>query len=307
MNASGTVTAVNTFGADGLVSRRVGSASTFYMFDSKGNAANQITSGVATNIGFDAFGARQLNGNTNVFQYGAQWGYYTDAETTTGLVVCGHRYYDPATGRWLTRDPIGYSGGINLYGYVGGDPVNGSDPSGYSAKGGGRVGSLGLGGVAGLPGIGGLLGVDILYDTNGDIGVDAYVGGGFCVPWKSPALGYSAGPGVGATASGNCTIQSGCSTGNSVTVFGGLLGGGSITAGFPPGALNTVEDVYDMLYNLTFSGGAKFGPTEGAGIVACKQITATLNISQTFRDACSNVAEWWSGFCSQTERQLMGR
>ncbi|MEM5768882.1 MAG: RHS repeat-associated core domain-containing protein [Bacillota bacterium] len=59
---------------------------------------------------------------------GAQWGYYTDTET--GLILCTHRYYDPANGRWLTRDPIGYDGGVNLYGYVGGDPVNQVDPEG---------------------------------------------------------------------------------------------------------------------------------------------------------------------------------
>ncbi|WP_155850477.1 hypothetical protein [Chthonomonas calidirosea] len=27
----------------------------------------------------------------------------------------GHQYYDVAAGRFLTRDPIGYVGGINLY------------------------------------------------------------------------------------------------------------------------------------------------------------------------------------------------
>ena len=43
-----------------------------------------------------------------------------------------HRYYDPQTGRFLTRDPMGYDGGINLYGYVGNDPVNMVDSSGYA-------------------------------------------------------------------------------------------------------------------------------------------------------------------------------
>ena len=42
-----------------------------------------------------------------------------------------HRYYDPNTGRFVTRDPIGYKGGINLYGFVGNNPVNRSDPSGF--------------------------------------------------------------------------------------------------------------------------------------------------------------------------------
>lgn len=41
-----------------------------------------------------------------------------------------HRYYDPTEGRFLTRDSIGYAGGMNLYGYCGGNPVGRLDPSG---------------------------------------------------------------------------------------------------------------------------------------------------------------------------------
>jgi len=41
------------------------------------------------------------------------------------------RYYDPVAGRWLTRDPIGYRGGLNLYGYCNNDPVNAVDPEGH--------------------------------------------------------------------------------------------------------------------------------------------------------------------------------
>jgi RHS repeat-associated protein len=36
----------------------------------------------------------------------------------------GFRYYDPVTGRWPSRDPIGERGGLNLYGMVGNDAVN---------------------------------------------------------------------------------------------------------------------------------------------------------------------------------------
>ena len=55
-------------------------------------------------------------------------GYRFDAETQTYYVL--NRYYGPALGGWLTRDPIGYSGGINLYGYVGSSPVMVVDPWG---------------------------------------------------------------------------------------------------------------------------------------------------------------------------------
>ena len=64
--------------------------------------------------------------------FGGQYGYYTDRET--GLVLMGHRYYDPGTGRFLTRDPIGYGGGMNLYGFADGNPVNESDPDGFMGK-----------------------------------------------------------------------------------------------------------------------------------------------------------------------------
>jgi len=47
-----------------------------------------------------------------------------------GLYHMGARYYDPVLGRWLTEDPAGIAGGINLYAYAGNDPVNMRDPSG---------------------------------------------------------------------------------------------------------------------------------------------------------------------------------
>jgi hypothetical protein len=35
-----------------------------------------------------------------------------------GVAYYGYRYYDPVTGRWPSRDPIGERGGVNLYGFV---------------------------------------------------------------------------------------------------------------------------------------------------------------------------------------------
>jgi RHS repeat-associated protein len=55
-------------------------------------------------------------------------GQYYDAET--GLHYNWHRFYDPETGRYISADPIGLDGGMNLYAYVQGNPVNGVDVAG---------------------------------------------------------------------------------------------------------------------------------------------------------------------------------
>ena len=95
---------------------------------------------------FDAFGEKRADIDASTsgpesaaynyqdpFGYGAQWGYYTDPET--GFVQMTHRYYDPFTARFLTRDPIGYNGGLNLYGFVGNNPITRMDPEGTSGTG----------------------------------------------------------------------------------------------------------------------------------------------------------------------------
>lgn len=65
------------------------------------------------------------------FQYKGQFGYYTDAHA--GLCYCLNRCYDPGSGRWTSRDPIGLDGGVNTYAYAGGNPVMNADPSGLQA------------------------------------------------------------------------------------------------------------------------------------------------------------------------------
>jgi RHS repeat-associated protein len=50
-----------------------------------------------------------------------------------GLYLTHYRAYNPFIGNWLNRDPIGEEGGINLYSYVGGNPVNFVDPFGLEA------------------------------------------------------------------------------------------------------------------------------------------------------------------------------
>ena len=48
----------------------------------------------------------------------------------TGLYYFRARWYDPVTGRWLSKDPIGISGGLNQYVFCGNNPVNARDPLG---------------------------------------------------------------------------------------------------------------------------------------------------------------------------------
>jgi RHS repeat-associated protein len=61
------------------------------------------------------------------------WEIAPDATTTaldaeyTALYYYGYRFYDPEMGRWVSRDPIGETGGVNLYGFVGNLPSNRSD------------------------------------------------------------------------------------------------------------------------------------------------------------------------------------
>ncbi len=48
----------------------------------------------------------------------------------TGLEYLRNRVYDSQSGRFTQEDPIGLAGGMNLYGFAGGDPANFSDPFG---------------------------------------------------------------------------------------------------------------------------------------------------------------------------------
>ncbi|MEQ1750474.1 MAG: RHS repeat-associated core domain-containing protein, partial [Prosthecobacter sp.] len=48
----------------------------------------------------------------------------------SGLELALYRAYDPELGRWISEDPLGEDGGLNLYGYVGNNPLMGTDPLG---------------------------------------------------------------------------------------------------------------------------------------------------------------------------------
>ena len=123
-----------TWGAHGLVSRRSGGNSAFYTFDQRGATVQRLdsTQTVLSSNAFDAFGVPAIAPADPYDGLGAQYGYYRDSET--GLQLLTHRYYDPANGRFATRDPIRYAGGLGLYSYCNANPTSRLDQTGLRGE-----------------------------------------------------------------------------------------------------------------------------------------------------------------------------
>ena len=101
----------------------------FPSFDGNGNiiAWTDDASATTTTRDFDAFGNVVTNQGTR-WSASTPYGFSTKYEDVeTGLLYYGYRYYDPVTGRWPSRDPIGENGGINLYGMVGNNLIDDID------------------------------------------------------------------------------------------------------------------------------------------------------------------------------------
>ena len=85
----------------------------------------------------DAFGVglpdEDPDKDTVKFEYNPRFpGQYFDKETN--LHYNGFRDYEPRTGRYVEADPIGLAGGLNLYAYVEGNPINKVDPLGLKGS-----------------------------------------------------------------------------------------------------------------------------------------------------------------------------
>jgi RHS repeat-associated protein len=85
----------------------------------------------ASNFAFDTFVAQSSLGGVGSLNVRYP-GQYFDAES--GLYYNGFRDYDPFTGRYIQSDPIGLAGGLNTYGYVGGNPIRWVDPLGLQSR-----------------------------------------------------------------------------------------------------------------------------------------------------------------------------
>ena len=90
------------------------------------------TGAIAQRLDYDTFGNVLLDTNPGFQPFGFQSGLY---DSDTALVQFGARWYDAASGRWLSKDPILLEGGLNLYVFCGNDPVNFADPWGMCEEG----------------------------------------------------------------------------------------------------------------------------------------------------------------------------
>ncbi len=192
-------------------------------------------------------------------------GQYADIET--GLYQNGFRDYNPAWGRYLESDPVGPTGGINTFGYVGGNPISGKDRRGLDS--------------------------DSDYFDTPFINPECNLAGAGCVDINSPqpsatiTVSIGAG-GVGTISTGGAGSDSGvafdntgniCLYGNSCfyvgenTIVSGSIG---IVGQISAGALCTGEVISRGAYfpggQITFGddssvayGRAIYGPTAGTG------------------------------------------
>ena len=106
------------------------SGTSYYYVQDRLRSVTQLvtsTGAVASQSTYDPYGNKIMVSGAVVSDIGYA-GYFYHA--ASGLDFALFRAYDPAHARWVNRDPIGEAGGINLYAYVGGNPMSHTDSRG---------------------------------------------------------------------------------------------------------------------------------------------------------------------------------
>jgi len=124
-------------GIGGMLARSSGYSSgsfttnLYYHADGNGNIAYLVNSSqtLAASYQYDPYG-NLLNSSgayatANTYRFSSK-----EYSPSTSLYIYLYRFYSPQLQRWLNRDPIGEAGGINLYGFVGNNPMSFVDPLG---------------------------------------------------------------------------------------------------------------------------------------------------------------------------------
>jgi RHS repeat-associated protein len=133
-----TVTADYSAGAEKL------SGTLYWMLqDGQGSTRQLLNSSQATVASYttDAYGNSVASSGSaaNPFQWNGGSAYYSDSES--GLQKVGARFYEPATGRWISQDSELIAGSpadsqaVNRYLYCGANPISNSDPNGHDGEG----------------------------------------------------------------------------------------------------------------------------------------------------------------------------
>jgi RHS repeat-associated protein len=131
VNASGGAVArySHTDGTDEPVAMLRSSSTSYYQADSLGtitSLSNASGTLVQTYV-YDSFGQQAASSGslTNPFRFTGR-----EFDVETGLYYYRERYMDASTGRFISEDPIRFSGGANFYTYVGNEPTSWIDPLG---------------------------------------------------------------------------------------------------------------------------------------------------------------------------------
>ncbi|WP_035081231.1 putative Ig domain-containing protein, partial [Aphanizomenon flos-aquae] len=192
----------------GLASRNDGTTTSFFDTDAIGSVVGLSGTGgnYLNSYSYLPFGESLTKTETvaNSFEYVGQFGVMNEAN---GLDFMRARFYTSGEGRFLNPDPIGITGGINLYGYVENNPLNNIDPLGTNPL---ALAGAAIGAGVSLVGYGAAQWATGQPVTPGGLAgaaVSGAIQGGIVGATGGTSLLVGAGIGAGASAIGNIVEQ----------------------------------------------------------------------------------------------------